>query len=30
MGNNITCSTNCDYRIAATLCILETWSVLGI
>jgi len=26
---NITCSTNCKYRIAATLCILETWFASG-
>ena len=23
--NNITCSTNCKYRTAATLCTQETW-----
>jgi len=23
-------STNCNYRIAATLCTLETWVVSGI
>jgi hypothetical protein len=23
--NNITCSTNCKYKTAATLCTLETW-----
>jgi len=28
--NNITCSTNCKYRIAATLYTLETWFVSGI
>jgi len=28
--NNITCSTNCKYRTAATLYILETWFVSGI
>jgi hypothetical protein len=27
MRNNITCSTNCKYRIAATLYTLETWFV---
>ena len=30
MRNNITCSINCKYRTATTLCILETWFVLGI
>ena len=24
---NTTCSTNCKYRTAATLCTLETWFV---
>ena len=28
--NNITCSTNCKYRTAVTLCTLETWFVSGI
>jgi len=28
--NNITCSTNCTYRTAATLYTLETWFVSGI
>jgi hypothetical protein len=28
--NNITCSTNCKHRTAATLCTLETWFVSGI
>jgi len=28
--NNITCSTNCKYRTAATLYTLETWLVSGI
>ena len=28
--NNITCSTNCKYRTAATLYVLETWFVSGI
>ena len=28
--NNITCSTNCKYRTAATLNTLETWFVSGI
>jgi len=28
--NNITSSTNCNYRRAATLCILETWFASGI
>ena len=27
--NNITCSTNCKYRIAAILYTLETWFVAG-
>jgi len=27
--NNITCSTNCKYRTAATLYTLETWFVSG-
>jgi len=28
--NNITCSTNCKYRTAATLYNLETWFVSGM
>jgi len=28
--NNITCSTDCKYRTAATLHTLETWFVSGI
>jgi len=28
--NNITCGTNCKYKIAATLYTLETWFVAGI
>ena len=28
--NNVTCSTDCKYRTAATLYILETWFVSGI
>jgi hypothetical protein len=28
--NNITCSTNCKYRTAGTLCTLETWIVSSI
>ena len=28
--NNITCSTNCKYRTAATLYTLATWFVSGI
>ena len=28
--NNITCSTNCKYRTAATLCTLDIWFVSGI
>jgi len=28
--NNITCSTDCNYRTAATLCTLETWFVFGV
>jgi len=28
--NNLTCSTNCKYRTAATLHNLETWFVSGI
>ena len=28
--NNITCSTDCKYRTAATLYTLETWFVSGI
>ena len=28
--NNITCSTNCKYRTAATLYTLETWFVAGL
>jgi hypothetical protein len=27
--NNITCSTNCKYRTAATLYTVETWFVSG-
>jgi len=27
---NVTCSTNCKYRTAATLYALETWFVSGI
>jgi hypothetical protein len=27
VGNGITCSTNCDYSVAATLCTVETWFV---
>ena len=30
MKNNITCSTDCKYRTAATLDTLETWFVSGI
>jgi len=30
MQNNITCSTNCKYRKAATVYTLETWFVSGI
>ena len=30
LGNNIACSTNCRYRIAATLYTLETCFVSGI
>ena len=29
LGNNITCSTNCRYRIAARLCNIKTWFVSG-
>ena len=28
--NNITCSTDCKYRTAATLCTVVTWFVSGI
>jgi hypothetical protein len=28
--NNITCSTNCKYRTAATLYAIESWFVSGI
>jgi hypothetical protein len=28
--NNVTCSTNCKYRTAATLYTLETWFVSSI
>ena len=28
--NNITCSTNCKYRRAATLYTLETWFASGV
>jgi len=28
--HGITCSTNCKYRTAATLCTQETWFVSGI
>jgi hypothetical protein len=27
--NNITCSTNCNYRTAATLYTVETWFISG-
>jgi hypothetical protein len=27
VGSSITCNTNCNYRIAPTLCTLETWFV---
>jgi hypothetical protein len=30
MRNNITCSTNCKYRTAATLYTQETWFVSGV
>ena len=30
MGNKITCTINCNHRIATTLCTLETWFVSGI
>ena len=30
MGNNITCSTNCEYRAAATLYTLEARFVSGL
>ena len=30
MQNNITCSTNCKYRTAATLYTLEAWFVSGV
>lgn len=30
MGNNITCTIHCNYRIAARLCTPEKWSVSGI
>ena len=30
MGNSITCSINCNYRIAATLYTVETWFVSGV
>jgi hypothetical protein len=30
MGINITCSTNCKYRTAATLCTVETWFVSSV
>jgi hypothetical protein len=29
MGNSITCAINCNYRIAATVCTVETWFVSG-
>jgi len=29
MGNNIMCTINCDYRIAATIRLLETWFCFG-
>ena len=29
LGNNITCTINCKYRIAATLYTIETWIVSG-
>jgi hypothetical protein len=30
MGNKVTCIINCNHRIAATLCTLETWFVSGM
>jgi hypothetical protein len=30
LGNNITCSTNCKHRTAATLYTLDAWLYLGI
>jgi len=29
LRNHITCSTDCKYRTAATLCTVETWFVSG-
>jgi hypothetical protein len=30
IGNNNTCTINCNNRIAATLCTLDTWLVAGV
>jgi hypothetical protein len=30
MRNIFTCTKNCNYRIAAELCVLETWFVSDI
>jgi len=30
MGNNITCSINCNYTTTATVCTVGTWFVSGI
>ena len=30
VGNSVTCSVNCNYRIAVTLYTVETWFVAGI
>jgi hypothetical protein len=30
MGSNVTCTINCNYRIATTLYTLETWFASGI
>ena len=30
VGNSITCSINCNYRIAATLYTVGTWTVSGV
>jgi hypothetical protein len=30
IGNNITCTINCNYSIAASLYTLEKWFVSGI
>ena len=30
IGNVITCTVNCSYRMSATVCTVETWIALGV